>query len=519
MPAGAFGHPALHCPTVRGSKNSATDRGSKLIWLAAIAVGLVPAARALADKGATVTIYQQSQNPSYTTSYGAYGGYNYGGYSGVSTAGSFAVVVERRNLTLKKGTNDVSFDGVASQIDPATVQFKSKTDPKTSVVEQKFVYDLASPDALLAKYVDKEITVVTDNGEITGRLLSFDSRQLVVKTADRKHPVRIVARGEHVRDIRFGALDEALVTKPTLNWKIKTAKAGAHTAEVTYRTAGLAWRADYTAIYDAKNGKVDLSGWVSLTNRAGTTFDNAEVVLVTGHLNKTTTTPNYAYGQQQAQADIEEMQVFALETPTTLEDRATVQLELFNPVSGTAAKDVLVYEALANTFYNSGYPNLDCYSYQYQAAKSHSDKYIELSALESKKGLTFPEGRARVFKKGKKGALELIGEDLLKPGSTGGRIRLRVGHSDMIKGERRQLDCRPDDRAKQMREKIELKLTNTSSRPAQVVIREYMQRWSNWSIESESEKGERAGQLAQEWRVKIPKKGSKTISYTVLYTW
>ena len=49
-----------------------------------------------------------------------------------------------------------------------------------------------------------------------------------------------------------------------------------------------------------------------------------------------------------------------------------------------------------------------------------------------------------------------------------------------------------------MREKIELKLTNTSKRPVQVVVREYMQRWSNWTIESESDKGKRAGQLAHE---------------------
>ena len=46
-----------------------------------------------------------------------------------------------------------------------------------------------------------------------------------------------------------------------------------------------------------------------------------------------------------------------------------------------------------------------------------------------------------------------------------------------------------------------------------------MQRWSNWTMESESEKGDRAGPLAQEWRIKLPKNGSKSITYTVLYTW
>lgn len=474
----------------------------------------MPVARALAEPGATITIYKQPQNAQTA----AVGGYTYGAY-GVSTAGSFAVIVERRDLDLKKGANDIRFKGVASQIDPATVQFKSKTDPEaTSVVEQKFAYDLASPDTLLSRYVDRDITVVTDSGEIAGTLMSFDGGQLVLRTADTKHPVRIVQRGQHVRDIRFGALGEGLVTEPTLNWKINARKPGKHTAEVTYRTGGLAWRADYTAIYDHNKGSVDLSGWVSLTNRAGTRYANAEVVLVTGDVGSAAGTATYTYGAQPVPV-VEEMQVFALDAPTTLDDRSTLQLELFAPVSGTAASELLVYEALANQFYNSGYPNIDCYSYQYTAAKSHSDKYIELPAMKTKKGLTFPEGRVRVFKRSKQGALELIGEDLLKPATTGGKIRLRVGTSETVKGERRQLDCRPDDRAKQMREKIELKLTNTSNKPVQIVVREYLQRWSNWSMESESDKGERAGPMAQEWRIKLPKNGSKSITYTVLYTW
>jgi hypothetical protein len=290
-------------------------------------------------------------------------------------------------------------------------------------------------------------------------------------------------------------------------------------AEVTYRAGGLAWRADYTAVYDANKGTVDLSGWVSLTNQAGTTFRQADLMLVTGDIAAFPQTTTYGYSGAPALPNLDETQVFALASPTTLEDRATVQLELFSPVAGTAASEVLVYEALANNYYNSGYPNQDCYSFQYQAAKSHSDKYIELPSLKTRKGSTFPEGRARVFKKGRQGALEMIGEDLLKPSSTRGTIRLRVGSSETVKGERRQLDCRPDDRAKQMREKIELKLINASKRTVEVVIREYMQRWSNWSMETESEAGERAGALAQEWRVKIPKNGSRSITYTVLYAW
>jgi hypothetical protein len=39
------------------------------------------------------------------------------------------------------------------------------TDPSATVLEQNYEYDLVSADKLLEKYIDKQITVLTKDGE------------------------------------------------------------------------------------------------------------------------------------------------------------------------------------------------------------------------------------------------------------------------------------------------------------------------------------------------------------------
>jgi len=50
---------------------------------------------------------------------------------------------------------------IAATVNPATVHFRSLTDPdKLGVIEQNYEYDLLEPAKLLHKYVGKEVTLV-----------------------------------------------------------------------------------------------------------------------------------------------------------------------------------------------------------------------------------------------------------------------------------------------------------------------------------------------------------------------
>ena len=65
-----------------------------------------------------------------------------------------------RDSRLARGRGTLQFTDVAALIDPTTVQFRSLTDPDgTKVLEQNFQFDLVSTEKLLPRYIDRQVTV------------------------------------------------------------------------------------------------------------------------------------------------------------------------------------------------------------------------------------------------------------------------------------------------------------------------------------------------------------------------
>ena len=74
---------------------------------------------------------------------------------------NIALVRDVRQLTLPSGMFSLKFADIAATVNPATVHFRSLTEPeKLSVIEQNYEYDLLEPAKLLNKYVGKEVTLV-----------------------------------------------------------------------------------------------------------------------------------------------------------------------------------------------------------------------------------------------------------------------------------------------------------------------------------------------------------------------
>ncbi len=146
----------------------------------------------------------------------------------------FGVVKEVRKVRLEAGTNALRFTDVAQFIDPTTVSFTDLDDlDGTAVLEQNFEFDLVSPDKLMEKYIDHEISVVVPMGKevevVRGKLLSSSQLKLVLQTAD---GVRVVSSPQQ---IQLGDLPGGLITRPTLVWKLQAARGGEHRVRTTYR--------------------------------------------------------------------------------------------------------------------------------------------------------------------------------------------------------------------------------------------------------------------------------------------
>jgi hypothetical protein len=98
---------------------------------------------------------------------------------------NIALIRDVRQLTVPTGAFRLKFEDIAATVNPATVHFRSLTEPeKLGVIEQNYEYDLLEPAKLLHKYVGKEVTLVRsymDNGttkheEVKATLLA-DNRQ------------------------------------------------------------------------------------------------------------------------------------------------------------------------------------------------------------------------------------------------------------------------------------------------------------------------------------------------------
>src|SRR5690606_20057394 len=94
-----------------------------------------------------------------------------------------ALVQDRRTFDFTDGLNTINFTDVAPGIDPTLVSFVSLTDPTgTVVLEQNYVFDLVDSSALLARYLDEQITVIADDGtEYRGQLLSGRNGEVILR--------------------------------------------------------------------------------------------------------------------------------------------------------------------------------------------------------------------------------------------------------------------------------------------------------------------------------------------------
>ncbi len=70
-----------------------------------------------------------------------------------------------------------------------------------------------------------------------------------------------------------------------LQWNITSKMAGKIPVEIRYFTSGITWSADYVGIANEDETKLNMTGYVRVTNNSGELYDNAQTRLVVGNIN------------------------------------------------------------------------------------------------------------------------------------------------------------------------------------------------------------------------------------------
>ena len=444
-----------------------------------------------------------------------------------------ALIRDRRSIDLATGVNVVNFTDVAALIDATSVSFVSLTDPDgTIVLEQNYIYDLVNTEALLERYLDEtiEVTLITLSGEqnvIRGQLLSGRGGDIILRA---ENDEVVVIRAGNARDIRFPELPQGLITRPTLRWLIRSEEGVTQDVELTYLTGGLSWTADYNLLLNPDNTALDLNGWVTLNNTSGTAYEDAQLKLVAGDVNRVQPDVVMFGDEMRAQAvpmaaeadsgvvqrEFFEYQLYEVGRPVTIGDNETKQVEF---VTGTDVQAITYYVYDGSLpFYGYGRPVVD--QYYGETGVTDVQNYLEFSTGEEEGlGADLPAGRVRVYQEDVDGAALLIGENRIDHTPEGEKINIYLGNAFDLVGERVQTNFRLVSN-NVLQETFEISLRNRKDdQTVEIRVPERLYRWSNWEILESSTDFERLNAHTIEFRVDVPPGEEVKITYTVQYSW
>jgi hypothetical protein len=408
---------------------------------------------------------------------------------------NLGVVKEIRPINLQRGISEIKISDVAAQIDPTSVYIKLNG----TVVEQNYQYDLVSVYKILEKYLDKSVQVINEKGELLeGTLLSARDGQLVLR--NRNGGLTMIGGLDKYR-VNVADLPEGLMTKPTLVWKVDSRASGRQNAEISYHTAGMKWHAEYVAVLNKDDSKLNLKAWVSIENQSGATYPNATLKLIAGDVNRVQEQmPVYPMGRgkmmmQEAAAapQFEEQSLFeyhayALQRPTTLANNETKQISLFE------AENVSVVK-----------------KFQHKGGKK-VNVVVEFDNKSSNQlGMPLPKGKVRVNKEDR-GAVEFIGEDQIDHTPKDEKVSLKIGDAFDIVAEEVQTDYK---QISQRSSETMWKITFKNRKDEAVTIEAERYFGYNWQVVNASHNFEKKNATTAVFRVPVPKGKEVDLIFTV----
>ncbi|MCC2981111.1 DUF4139 domain-containing protein [Sphingomonas sp. IC4-52] len=418
-----------------------------------------------------------------------------------------ALVQDVRTLALPNGRVRQSFPDVSAQIRPETV---SLSVDDAAIVEQNFDYDLLSPSSLMEKAVGETITLVRTN-PATGAETRERARVLAVNGGV---VLDIGGRIEVLRDdglpVRavFDRVPESLRARPTLSVTLASNRAGSRPAGLSYLTRGLGWSADYVALFDDKNGMVDVQGWITLQNSSGTTFTNARTLLVAGEVGSAEEMQQYAPrprrptriqpGTEAASREqLGDFYLYPLAERTTIADKQTKQVS-FLDAKGARASSGYRFQ---NPWLGSGEP----------ASAQSVLRFANSGAAGL--GDALPAGVVRVYIRDARGQPQFTGENRIDHTPQGSTITLPTGDAFDVKVQP-TLVARTNTADDRWRTQVRYRVTNARAQPVTVELVQGGLAWGDTRILQESLKSERQDAGTAVWQVQVPAKGEAVVTAT-----
>lgn len=390
--------------------------------------------------------------------------------------------------------------GVAQVLEERTVQLQ----PGTNYIEWR---------SLMPRAFLRTLRVTADGGEVVRQELSYDGTE--VRNA-RSPALRVVVNNR-------GGAREARV-------------------RVDYMAPDLGWNADYSMIL-APTGQDEaptagtLDAWVSLLNETGTDVRAGMVDLVAGEIELLVgggqnRQENFAMNVAQSMGTrgpsgasggtggllgaeaggVGAFQRFRLGRDIALNTNAPIGR---HPLFQGARLELVQRNVFENEF---GTQTLARGGFQLLP------RGLEVRLVSrNPTGAAMPAGQVTVYAT-QGGVAQVVGQDRIPLTPAAGEFSVALGRSGTLFGtrrvlERREVEYRTEDGRDRDRliTRVEVVLTNRGAAPAEAFVRESVEPngENQWEIKESSATPERLSANTLQFRVRVPARGSTTVTYTV----
>ena len=451
---------------------------------------------------------------------------------------NFAVVRDSVSLDLKTGVNEVRFSDMTATAETDSVVLRDPSGKVAlQVLEQSYRNDPVSQAFLLSLNEGQTIDFAVKEAMKPDRVVQGK----IIRSgygAGGQNPTQPIVEvngklqfslpGEPL----FPALGDDTILNPTLTWKLNSSTAAKFDAELAYVTGGLSWKADYNLVAQEKSDLIDIVGWVTFDNQSGKTFRDAKIKLMAGDVNKiqpvTTAAPmgrmlmagmskDGAEEPAVTEKAFSEFHLYTISRPTTLRDHETKQVE-FVRAQGVSAPRIYVYDGAT--------PSYGVFNF-YRGAGEYgipTNKKVWVlrefkNAEANHLGMPLPKGRLRFYQQDEDGQLEFIGENEIDHTPKDETVRVYVGNSFDLAGERRRTEYHVDEPNDTLDEAFEIKLRNHKKEPVEIRAVEHLSRFDNWKIKEKSDEFTRLDSHTIEFRVTLKPDEERKVTYRVHYTW
>jgi hypothetical protein len=277
-------------------------------------------------------------------------------------------------------------------------------------------------------------------------------------------------------------------------------------------THGLTWRADYPGRPNAAKTALGVTGFVTLTNSTGTTFDNAAVRVVAGNVNRLArpvarsaqvSSMKMGAATDRRETTVSDVDVISLGKNLSLRPNQTKQFSLFKAVDIPINKEYSLGNRSAA--YNRAYrPVVRDQPIIRIVFKNNGNSRLER---------VLPAGVLRLYAQENDAPL-FFGEISLPYTPSGQTVRLTTGRAFEINAERRQIMYNRSGLPKGVIESgHEFIIRSAKTKAVTVTVSEHIP--GDWRMLSESHTHKKSRSNLAVWRIDVPAAGEAKSTYSI----